>query len=107
VGRVLDSTDGEPGSLAARTIETDKLSHQRAAAVIGEVSLSRLTPDLMRQLMSELTAAGYAPETTAKTMRWIRLTLNQAVRDRVILSSPAKGIRLPKPRRTEMQLLDL
>ncbi|MFZ0014133.1 MAG: hypothetical protein WAL25_08460 [Acidimicrobiia bacterium] len=29
-----------------------------------------------------------------------------AVRDRVILSSPAKGIRLPKPRRTEMRILD-
>jgi integrase len=92
--------------LAARTIETDKLSHQRAAGVIGDVSLSRLTPDLLRQLMSELIAAGHAPETTAKTMRWVRMTLNQAVWDRVILSSPAKGIRLPKHRRTEMRILD-
>ena len=38
-------------------------------------------------------------------MRWVRLTLNQAVRDRRIGSSPADGIRLPKPRRGNMRLL--
>lgn len=39
-------------------------------------------------------------------MRWVRLTLNQAVTDRRLLSSPAKGIRLPNPRRSDMRLLD-
>lgn len=57
-------------------------------------------------MIAKLTAAGYAPETVAKTMRWVRLTLNQAVNDRRRLSSPAKGIRLPNPRRSEMRLLD-
>jgi integrase len=94
------------GHLAARTIETDRLSHKRARPVLGDVSLNRLTPDLLRRLMAELSAAGYAPETVAKTMRWVRLTLNQAVRDRLLFSSPAKGIHLPKPRRSDMRLLD-
>ena len=39
-------------------------------------------------------------------MRWVKRTLNQAVRDRRILSSPSDGVQLPKPRRTEMRLLD-
>lgn len=46
-----------------------------------------------------------APETVAKTMRWVRLTLNQAVRDRRILSSPAQDLRLPQVRRTDMRIL--
>lgn len=51
--------------------------------------------------MAELTTAGYAPETVARTIRWVKLTLNQAVRDRHIVFSPADGLRLPKPRRTD------
>jgi integrase len=39
-------------------------------------------------------------------MRWVKFTLNQAVRDGRILASPAAGIRLPKARRAEMRLLD-
>ena len=92
--------------LAARTIETDRRCHERASPMIGHAPLSRLTPELLRQLMAELTASGYAPETVAKTMRWVRLTLNQPVTDRRILSSPASGIRLPKPRRSNMRVLD-
>lgn len=92
--------------LAARTIETDRRCHERAAEWIGDVQLNRLTPELVRKLMSELSASGYAPETVAKTMRWVRLTLNQAVRDRRIAVSPAEGIRLSKARRSEMRLLD-
>jgi integrase len=57
-------------------------------------------------MVADLTAADYAPETVARTMRWVKLTLNQAVRDRRILSSPGEGVRLPKLRRTEMRLLD-
>ena len=92
--------------LSARTLETDRRCHQRAGPWIGDVPLSRLTPELLRQMMAELTASGYAPETVAKTMRWVRLTLNQAVRDRRILSSPAQGLRLPQVRRSDMRLLD-
>ena len=39
-------------------------------------------------------------------LRWVRLTLNQAVRDRRITSSPADGVRLRRSRPTEMRLLD-
>jgi integrase len=92
--------------LSARTIETDRRCHERAVPWIGDVSVSRLTPELLRRMMAELTASGYAPETVAKTMRWVRLTLNQAVRDRRILSSPAQGLRLPQVRRSDMRLLD-
>ena len=92
--------------LSPRTIETDLRCHQRAVPFIEDVPLSRLTPELLRHMMSELTASGYAPETVAKTMRWVRLTLNQAVRDRRILSSPAQGLRLPQVRRSDMRLLD-
>jgi integrase len=92
--------------LSARTIETDRRCHQRALPLVGEVPLSRLTPELQRRMMAELTASGYAPETVAKTMRWVRLTLNQAVRDRRILSSPAQGLRLPQVRRSDMRLLN-
>lgn len=57
-------------------------------------------------MIADLTKAGYAPETVAKTMRWVRLTLNQAVRDRRIVTSSANGIQLPVPRRSDMRLLD-
>jgi integrase len=39
-------------------------------------------------------------------MRWVRLTLNQAVKDRRIPSSPADSLRLPTNRTTNMRLLD-
>ena len=92
--------------VAARTLETDRLCHERVAPWIGDTPLSRLTSERLRRMMAELIAAGYAPETVARTMRWVKLTLNQAVRDRRILSSPCEEVRLPKPRRTEMRLLD-
>ncbi len=91
--------------LAARTVETDHLCHKRAVEWIGDVQLARLTPELLRRMTSEL-ADRYAPETVARTMRWVRLTLNQAVRDRRIVSSPAEGVRLPRARRSDMRLLD-
>lgn len=92
--------------LSPRTIETDRLCHNRVATWIGDVPLTRLTHEQLRRLMAELTTAGYAPETVARTMRWVRLTLNQAIRDRRILASPADGLLLPKARRTDMRLLD-
>jgi len=91
--------------LAARTVETDRRCHERAAELIGDVQLIRLTPGVIRKLTAEL-AGRYAPETIARTMRWVRLTLNQAVRDRRIATSPADGVRLPRSRGTEMRLLD-
>jgi integrase len=91
--------------LAARTVETDRLCHRRTLEWIGDVQLARLTPELMRTMTSELSER-YAPETVARTMRWVRLTLNQAVRDRRIVSSPAEGVRLPRARSSEMRLLD-
>ena len=45
-------------------------------------------------------------ETVAKTMQWVRLTLNRAGRDRRIVTSPANGIQMPTPRRSDMRLLD-
>ena len=92
--------------LSPRTIETDRLCHNRVAPWIGDVPLARLTHEQLRRLMAELTAAGYAPETVARTMRWVRLTLNHAIRDRRILASPADGLVLPKARRTDMRLLN-
>jgi hypothetical protein len=92
--------------LSTRTIETDRLCHDRVKAWIGDVPLSRITHEELRRLMAELTAAGYAAETVARTMRWVKLTLNQAARDRRILFSPGDGLRLPRPRRTEMRILD-
>jgi hypothetical protein len=91
--------------LAARTVETDRLCHRRALEWIGDVQLARLTPELMRTMTSELSER-HAPETVARTMRWVRLTLNQAVKDRRIVSSPAEGVRLPRARSSEMRLLD-
>jgi integrase len=92
--------------LSPRTIETDRLCHNRVTAWIGDVPLARLTHEQLRRLMAELTTAGYAPETVARTMRWVRLTLNQAIRDRRIPASPADGLLLPKARRSDMRLLD-
>ena len=91
--------------LSPRTIETDRLCHDRVKAWIGDVPLTRLTHEQLRRLMAELTTTGYAPETVARTMRWVRLTLNQAIRDRRILASPADGLLLPRARRTDMRLL--
>ena len=92
--------------VSARTIETDRLAHKRVAPWIGDIPLARITPHQLRRLTSELVAKGYAPETVARTMRWVKLTLNQAVRDQRILSSPGDGVQLPTSRRTPMRLLD-
>ena len=92
--------------VAARTAETYASCHRRAVALIGDVPLSRITPELLRRLVTDLTEADYAPETVAKTMRWVRLTLNQAVKDRRIATTPAADIKLPAPRRSDMRLLD-
>jgi integrase len=91
--------------LAPRTIETDRRCHERAAELIGDVPLAHLTPELLRRVTTDL-ADRYAPETVARTMRWVRLTLNQAVRDRRIPASPADSLRLPTNRTTNMRLLD-
>ena len=92
--------------LGARTIETNRRCHERAATYIGAIELGRISPEMLRRLVTELAASGYALETTAKTIRWVKLTLKEAVADRRILSSPANGLRVPKPRRGEMRLLD-
>ncbi len=93
------------GHLAARTIDTNVVCEQRVAPVLGHVEVGRISPELIRRLVAELGDAGYAPETIIKTMRWVRLVLNQAVSDRRIPRSPAAGIRLPTPRRSDMRIL--
>ncbi len=92
--------------VSARTIETDRLAHKRVAPWIGDIPLAQITPHQLRRLTSELVAKGYAAQTVARTMRWVKLTLNQAVRDQRILSSPGGNLQLPTARRTAMRLLD-
>ena len=105
-GRTTPSScrPGACTSLPARSRRIGGVTSERWK-LIGDVPLTRLTPDLLRKLTAELSGR-YAPETVARTMRWVRLTLNQAVRDRRIARSPADGVRLPRSRGTEMRLLD-
>ena len=100
-----EQLQADRGHLAPRTIETDRRCHERAAELIGNVRLAHLTPELLRRVTTDL-ADRYAPETVARTMRWVRLTLNQAVVDRRIPSSPADSLRLPSNHTTNMRLLD-
>ena len=48
--------------LSARTIETDRLCHDRVKAWIGDTPLSRITHEQLRRLMTQLATAGYDPD---------------------------------------------
>ncbi len=105
MGRLLRPAAGRPDSRRCPHRRDRCRRHERAAELIGDVQLIGLTPELLRKVTAQL-AGRYAPETVARTMRWVRLTLNQAVRDRRLTASPADGVRLPRRHPTEMRLLD-
>jgi integrase len=75
--------------------------------VIGDVSLAKLEAEpltllgLRRKLQADL-----APNTVRSVWGWVAAVFNAAVLDKRLTSNPAKGLRPPKPPRSELVPLE-
>lgn len=67
---------------------------------LGQHQLNKLTTADVRRAAQVLQARGLAPRTVHRAIRTLATALNQAADDSLIVSNPAKGIRLaiPKPK---------
>ena len=73
--------------------------------VIGDVPLGRLRPSQLQALVTGLrTRSGRVPEpaTVGTIVQHLRQVLNGAVQDRMLLTNPAKGLKLPRGRPAEV-----
>jgi integrase len=64
--------------------------------VLGDRSLSAIRPSTVQAWSKGLVSGGLAPSTAKVLHRFVSAIFRAAVRDRLILSSPAEGVRPPK-----------
>lgn len=79
----------------------------RVLPVIGDRPLSSLRPSDMQALVRYLADSGLGPASVEATYRAVAAVLKAAVIDRVIPTSPAVGVRLPKVERPQVEPLEV
>ena len=75
------------------------------SATFSGFELRRITPADIQAWVSELVAAGYAPETVHKAHALLQVILTAAVDSDLLARSPARGVKLPRIERREMRFL--
>lgn len=73
----------------------------RRSVTFGTVSLKSLRASHLESWVKSMSASGLAATTIASRMNGVRAALGAAVRDRLIVEDPSKGVRLPRRRRAE------
>jgi len=98
--------------LAATTRERDR-SYMANLVLphLGKFPLTAIAPGHLRQMVSSLSAEGYAPATVRKAYQLASLVLKQAVLDDRLARTPARGVDLPSDRnggedQPEIRVLD-
>ena len=99
----------EAGRLAKRP-STQERDHNYLNSLIlphlGSEPLSSISPALLEAWVAQLVADGKAPATVRKAWQITTSVLALAVRDRLISSSPAFGVELPRIEREEPLFLE-
>lgn len=73
----------------------------RRSVTFGSVPLKSLRASHVESWVKSMSANGLAPTTIASRMNGVRAALGAAVRDRLIVEDPSKGVKLPRRRRAE------
>ena len=73
----------------------------RRSVTFDTVPLKSLRASHLESWVKSMSASGLAPTTIASRMNGVRAALGAAVRDRLIVEDPSKGVRLPRRRRAE------
>lgn len=99
----------ESGRLAKRP-STRQRDHDYLNSLIlphlGPKPLSSITPSVLEAWVAQIVADGKAPATVRKAWQIASSVLALAVRDRLIASSPAFGVELPRVERDEPLFLE-
>jgi len=91
----------------ASTASATAVALARAYPVIGDRPIASLRTSDLQALVRKLTDDKKAPATVRATYRAVSAVLRAAVADRVLASSPAVGVRLPKIDRPKVQPLEV
>lgn len=88
-------------SLALRVTARTAAGYADAAKLyllpeLGQVQLAKITHNRIQRLYNELTSAGYAPATVRYVHAVLSSSLNDAVRQGLLQSSPAANVSLPR-----------
>jgi len=75
------------------------------SSLLGGILLPRLQPSDVRRLIADRLRAGISPSTVGHIVTTLRIALNQAVRDRVLVENAASAVRLPKVQREPVRPL--
>lgn len=98
----------EARGLAPRTVEGyESIVKLYLTPRIGSVPLQKLAPAQIEKLYADLLATGLSDRTVLHAHRALHCALRRAVRLRLIPANPADAVDAPKPKRTEMHVLDV
>lgn len=64
--------------------------------LLGGIGLVRLRPSDVRRLKASLLEAGKSPATVGRILTTLRIALNAALRDRILLDNPADAVAIPR-----------
>jgi integrase len=101
----------EAGLVASSRKETTKalsatlLRTHIEPSVMGRVALDKLRPSHIDGFVLELRAKGLAPSSVQRIYDVLRALLDDAVRDRLLASNPARVVKQPRRERTEARYL--
>lgn len=96
---------------AARTIEPSTVASYRNSLVyitrkLGDTPIGELTPAQVRDMETELTTEGYSSSTVGKAHRLLRMCMEQAVNDDILVKNPTRGVKPPKRKANRPNALD-
>lgn len=96
---------------AARTIEPSTVASYRNSLTyitrkLGDTPINQLAPADVRRMEAELTSEGYSSSTVGKAHRLLRMCMEQAVNDDVLVKNPTRGVKPPKRKANRPNALD-
>jgi Phage integrase, N-terminal SAM-like domain len=73
--------------------------------VFGPMPFALIRPLDVRRFVEGMVAAGLAPSTIRTVYAFLRAVMNAAVDQEIVVSSPCRGVQLPKKTRGDMKVL--
>jgi len=81
-----------------------RADQQMAVCPFADQPLNKLTLTHFQSWVKAMDRAGLAPLTIHSAIRNVRVVVRAAVREKLIASDPADGVKLPRPRRRDMSM---
>ncbi len=95
VDRYIDAEE-KGGRIEPSTVSTYRTVSRHIRSTFSETSLKELRPDAVKDWLTSLTDAGLSSSTVTKSLKLLRMVMEDAVNMGALDSNPTRGVKPPK-----------